>query len=58
MKVGSLEIPASSLIILARFYKTSVDYLLGITDERQPYKGVSNKIAICPKGTNHMSHVI
>lgn len=25
------------LIALARYYKTSADYLLGLTDERKPY---------------------
>lgn len=35
---GALDIPSSSLIALARFYKTSVDYLLGLTDNKSPYK--------------------
>lgn len=30
---GIQEIPAHHLITLARFYKTSVDYLLGLTSE-------------------------
>ncbi len=29
---GELDIPSASLITLARFYKTSVDYLLGLSD--------------------------
>lgn len=33
--VRSIPIPA--LIILAELYKTSVDYLLCLTDERKPY---------------------
>lgn len=32
------DIPTSVLIKLASHYNTSVDYLLGITDERTPYK--------------------
>lgn len=31
---GALDIPSSSLIKLARFYKTSVDYLLDLTNNR------------------------
>lgn len=34
---GVLDIPSSSLIILARYYKTSVDYLLGLTNNAAPY---------------------
>lgn len=36
-ETGTLDIPSSSLIYLARFYKTSVDYLLGLTDNPKPY---------------------
>ena len=32
------EIPLESLIVLAEYYDTSVDYLLGITDVKEPYK--------------------
>ena len=35
---GTLDIPSASLIALARFYGTSVDYLLGLTDEPAPYR--------------------
>ena len=31
------EIPLQSLIFLSNYYNTSVDYLLGITNERKPY---------------------
>ena len=34
---GSRQIPLSVLIALARFYNTSTDYLLGLTDEKTPY---------------------
>ena len=37
-ETGTLDIPSSSLIALARFYKTSVDYLLGLTDNPKPYR--------------------
>ena len=32
------EIPLESLIFLAEYYKTSVDYLLGLTDTKKPYQ--------------------
>ena len=35
---GVLDIPSLSLIKLAKFYKTSIDYLVGLTDEVKPYK--------------------
>ena len=34
---GKLDIPSLSLIKLASFYKTSVDYLLGLTNNKTPY---------------------
>lgn len=35
---GTLDIPSSSLIALAKFYKTSVDYLLDLTNDKTSYK--------------------
>lgn len=35
---GVLDIPSTSLIKLAKFYGTSVDYLLGLTNEKRPYR--------------------
>ena len=32
-----LNIPVPALKKLAEFYQTSVDYLLGLTDEKRPY---------------------
>ena len=34
---GDVDIPTHVLIKLAKLHDTSVDYLLGITDERKPY---------------------
>lgn len=34
---GNLKIPPDVLIKLSKFYGVSVDYLLGLTDETQPY---------------------
>ena len=31
---GARDIPSSALITLARFYKTSIDYLVGLTNDR------------------------
>ena len=36
-ETGENDIPTSVLIKLARFYDTSIDYLLGLTDEKRPY---------------------
>ena len=36
-ELGKRDIPTEVLIQLAAFYNTSVDYLLGVTDERSPY---------------------
>lgn len=35
---GALDIPSSSLIKLAKFYRTSVDYLLDLTNDKTPCK--------------------
>ena len=35
---GTLDIPSASLIALARFSGTSVDYLLGLTGNQEPYR--------------------
>lgn len=36
-ETGDISIDKDSLIKLALFYNTSVDYLLELTDERKPY---------------------
>ena len=36
-EVGTNDIPKKILIKLAQFYNTSVDYLLGLTDNKKPY---------------------
>ena len=35
---GQRQLPIDVLIALAKFYKTSADYILGLTDEKKPYK--------------------
>ena len=34
---GVTDIPTASLIRLAEFYHTSTDYILGITNHKEPY---------------------
>ena len=36
-EIGKYHFPIEHLIKLAQFHKTSVDYLVGMTDERDPY---------------------
>lgn len=36
-EIGKRDIPTDVLIQLAKFYNTSTDYLLGLTDIRDPY---------------------
>lgn len=37
-EVGTNDIPTKILIELAYYYDTNIDYLLGITEEKRPYK--------------------
>ena len=34
---GHRQLPLEVLIALAKYYRTSTDYILGLTDERKPY---------------------
>lgn len=36
-ETGELMPTAENLVILARFYNTSLDFLMDITDEQKPY---------------------
>ncbi len=36
-EIGKLSLTADVLIKLAKYYKVSVDYLLGLTDVTKPY---------------------
>lgn len=38
IETGDYDIPTETLIKLCLFYHVSSDYLLGLTDERMPYK--------------------
>ncbi|WP_369674805.1 helix-turn-helix domain-containing protein [Enterococcus faecium] len=35
---GELEIPIQTLIKLANYYNTSIDYLVNLTDIKNPYR--------------------
>lgn len=36
-ETGARQISIDSLISLSKFYNTSTDYILGLTDEEEPY---------------------
>lgn len=40
---GINEIPTWAVIKLAKYYQTSTDYILGLTNVRHPYETVQNK---------------
>ena len=40
---GLRDLPTDVLIRLARYYNTSADYILGMTDSRQPYANTRQK---------------
>lgn len=50
-ELGKVTIPSSTLEKLALYYNTSVDYILGLTNNPEPYKRVS-------KNTNIQSQVL
>ena len=37
-EIGNLNIPIDILIKLAKFYNTSIDYIVGLTNNPEPYK--------------------
>lgn len=37
-ETGENDIPTQVLIKLAKHYKTSIDYILGVSNDRSPYK--------------------
>ncbi len=36
-EIGKNDIPTQVLIKLSKIYNTSIDYILGVTDETKPY---------------------
>lgn len=37
-ELGNLNVPVDVLIKLSKFYNTSIDYIVGLTNETTPYK--------------------
>lgn len=37
-ETGENDIPTQVLIKLAKYYKTSIDYILGVSSDKSPYK--------------------
>ena len=37
-EIGNLNVPVDILIKLAKFYNTSIDYIVELTDNPKPYK--------------------
>lgn len=46
---GIHEIPAWALLVLAQYYQTSTDYILGLTDVRKPYPPAKKPHAVKTK---------
>ncbi len=45
-ELGQRDIPTSVLVDLARLYHCSVDYLLGLTDIKKPYRAANDAIPV------------
>ena len=43
-ETGENDVPTKILIDLAKYYDTSIDYLLGITDVKEPYLRSKKKL--------------
>ena len=43
-ETGENDIPTKILIDLAKYYNTSIDYLLGVTDIKEPYLRSKKKL--------------
>lgn len=48
-ETGENDIPTSILIKLATIHNTSIDYLLGLTDEKKPYLSSATKRKMAKK---------
>ena len=42
-ELGIVSMPIEKYAILAKFYNTSIDYLIGLTDNRKPYPKSNSK---------------
>ena len=43
-EIGNNDIPTKVLITLSKYYNTSIDYILGQTNEIKPYPRIKNNI--------------
>lgn len=48
-EIGELDIPSQSLIALALYHETSIDYLVGLTDNPDAYKRSKSYINKTPR---------
>ena len=50
-ETGKREIPLRHLVFLAQYYHTSTDYLLGLTNEENPYPAIktNHRVGDSPK---------
>ena len=46
-ELGNLNIPTDTLIKLSQIFDTSVDYILGLTDERRAYPRKKEEALVC-----------
>ena len=44
-ELGKINIPVDTLIKLAIFFNTNIDYMLGLTDESKPYPRIKKGIS-------------
>lgn len=42
-EIGTRSVPLQTLMEIAKFYNTSIDYLTGLTDEKAPYPRATGK---------------
>ncbi len=45
-EIGKRMIPFELLMKLAEYYHTSVDYILGLTNQKEPYPKINDKVKI------------
>lgn len=45
-ELGKIEIPVHHLIQIAKFYKVSTDYILGLTNKSEPGYKIKNNVVI------------
>jgi len=44
-ELGQRDVPTQVLLLLSKLHKTSVDYILGVTDEKKPYPKSRNVLS-------------